>query len=209
MDDRSNSEMNSEQDTNSNGTENSQDADYIRIHDRVVLEFLSQKPSSLIGFQGLKRRLGLHPEQLSRALHRLSSDGLVEQTDLGYRVTRKGLTILSMEEVTEERPGVTVLQTFMPRDLDTRDVVAILKGSWIGPLRWQGLAESDDGLQMSWITEDDKVQLDARIHGGQLMITARIDYQERVDEAIRLGHLLFQHISRASTEHGEPSSVSA
>ena len=186
-----------------------QDLSNIREHDREVLEFLSRSPSSLMGFQGLKRRLGMHPEQLSRALHRLAEDDFVEQTALGYRITQRGLTILSMEAVPEEHAGVTVLQTFMPGNVDAREMVVALKGSWIGPLRWQGLTENQDGLRLSWITEDGEVQLDTRIHGGQLTISAVVAFQERVDEAIRLGHLLFQHISRASSYGGEFGSVSA
>ncbi len=186
-----------------------QDLSYIREHDREVLKFLSRSPSSLMGFQGLKRRLGMHQEQLSRALHRLAGDGFVEQTALGYRITQRGLTILSTEAVAEEQAGVTVLQTFMPGNVDAREMVVALKGSWIGPLRWQGLTESQDGLLLSWITEDGEVQLDTRIHGGQLTISAVVAFQERVDEAIRLGHLLFQHISRTSSYSDEFSSVGA
>ena len=67
----------------------------LREHDRHVLEFLSRDPSSQVAFQGIRRRLGIHPEQLSRALHRLADDGLVEHTEHGYRATAKALTVLS------------------------------------------------------------------------------------------------------------------
>src|SRR2546427_10701226 len=67
----------------------------LRAHNRHVLEFLSRDPSSQVAFQGIRRRLGIHPEQLSRALHRLADDGLVEHTEHGYRATAKALTVLS------------------------------------------------------------------------------------------------------------------
>jgi hypothetical protein len=171
----------------------------LREHDKEVLEFLSQNPSSMMGFQGLKRRLGIHSEQLSRALRRLSADGFVEQTELGYRVTQKGLTILDSEAMAEDHSGITILQTYMPGHMDAREAIAALKGSWIGPLRWQGLSESSDGLRLSWITGDGKVQLDATIRGGQLEISALTTFHERMDEAVKLGHLLFNHISRAAS----------
>src|SRR5438445_11954736 len=60
--------------------------DDLRDHDREVLEFLSQDPSTQLAFQGLRRRRGSHPEQLSRALPRLAQHELVERTELGYRV---------------------------------------------------------------------------------------------------------------------------
>src|SRR3989304_7570286 len=83
----------------------------LREHDRDVLEFLSKTPTSQVAFQGIRRRLGIHPEQLSRALHRLSEDGFVERTEHGDRVTAKGLTVLSPDALTHTPQGPTVLET--------------------------------------------------------------------------------------------------
>src|SRR5712664_2840819 len=115
----------------------------LREHDREVLEFLSQEPASQVAFQGLRRRLGIHPEQLSRALHRLAEGELVERTELGYRVTPRALGVLSPASFRAEEPGVTILQTYLPADVDLRSLVQALRGTWIGPLRWYGLTESD------------------------------------------------------------------
>ena len=194
--------------TSSDSNEGGQDPGGIREHDKDVLEFLSRNPSLMMGFQGLKRRLGIHPEQLSRALKRLSSDGLVEQTELGYRVTVSGLSLLNVEITAEEPPGFTVIQAHMPADADVRRLVGALKGSWIGPLRWQGFAESIDGLKLVWTTEDGKVIMDARIQGGLLTVSAHVNFQERIDEAIRLGHMLFQHLAQFST-HDDRGSLTA
>src|SRR3982074_3129947 len=97
--------------------------DDLREHDREVLEFLSQDPASRVAFQGLRRRLGIHPEQLSRALHRLADDNLVERTDLGYRVTPRALGVFSPSGLRSEEHGVTILQTYLPADLDLRALV--------------------------------------------------------------------------------------
>ena len=61
----------------------------LREHDREVLEFLSKDPAAQVAFQGIRRRLGIHPEQLSRALHRLAEDHRVQKTEVGYRETPK------------------------------------------------------------------------------------------------------------------------
>src|SRR6266566_7877100 len=98
----------------------------LREHDREVLEFLSQDPSSQVAFQGLRRRLGIHPEQLSRALHRLAEDELVERTDLGYRVSRRALGILSPASLRTAQPTVTILQTSLPSHVDLRGLVGAL-----------------------------------------------------------------------------------
>ncbi len=171
----------------------------LREHDREVLEFLSQDPAAQVAFQGIRRRLGIHPEQLSRALHRLADDELVQKTDVGYRVTPKALSIFSPKEWTAHRPGATILQTYLPANVDVRSLVASLRGSWIGPLRWYGLVESEGELRLSWALEDESMQLDVRIHGGQLTITANVDSHEHLDEATRLGHLLFRQIAGESS----------
>ncbi|HII40092.1 MAG TPA: hypothetical protein HA326_02625 [Thermoplasmata archaeon] len=171
----------------------------LREHDREVLEFLSKDPAAQIAFQGIRRRLGIHPEQLSRALHRLAEDDLIQKTEVGYRVTPKALSIFSPTEWSSTRPGVTVLQTYLPADVDTRALVGALRGSWAGPLRWYGLVESADELRLAWALEDESVQLCVRIHSGELAIEAEVASHDRLDEATRLGHLLFRQIANAAS----------
>lgn len=169
--------------------------DDLREHDREVLEFLSQDPTTHVGFQGIRRRLGIHPEQLSRALHRLGEDGLVQKTDIGYRVTPRALTFLSPREWGAESSGTTILQTYMAADVDLRALVASLRGSWIGPLRWYGFSEHSDELRLTWALEDGSIRLETRIRPGQLTIEAHVDPSQGLDEATRLGHLLFRQIA--------------
>ena len=168
----------------------------LREHDREVLEFLSQDPSSQIAFQGLRRRLGIHPEQLSRALHRLADDDLVEHTDLGYRVTSRAMQVISPGPLRPEESGITILQTHLPANLDLRGLVQALRGTWIGPLRWYGLSELADGMRLAWALEDDAIRLETFVRPGQLVVTAKVTSPDRLDDATRLGHRLFQHVVR-------------
>jgi len=177
------------------GTTTAEEIDDLREHDREVLEFLSRDPSAQVAFQGIRRRLGIHPEQLSRALHRLADDELVQKTDLGYRVTRKALGIMSPREWTSDTPGVTILQTYLPADLDLRALVASLRGTWVGPLRWYSFSESPEELRLSWALEDESIQLETRLRAGQLAVVAHVASHARLDEATRLGHLLFRQIA--------------
>ena len=178
--------------------------DELREHDREVLEFLSQDPSSQVAFQGLRRRLGIHPEQLSRALHRLAEDNLVEHTDLGYRVTSRAMHVLSPEHLQSEEPGITILQTYLPANLDLRGLVQGLRGAWIGPLRWYGLSEFADGMRLAWALEDDSIRIETFVRPGQLVVTAKVAAPDRLDDATRLGHQLFQHIVRAVSRDPYP-----
>lgn len=168
----------------------------LREHDRNVLEFLSQNPSSEVAFQGLRRRLGIHPEQLSRALHRLADDGLVERTEHGYRVTAKALTVLSPDALSHTPEGLMVLETYLPADVEIRSLVNALHGRWFGPLRWFGLSGDDGDLLLWWSTEDDAIQLEVRLHLGGMKIFAHLASRNRLDEAARHAYLLFEHLSR-------------
>src|SRR5437879_10176808 len=171
--------------------------DDLRDHDREVLEFLSQDPSTQVAFQGWRRRLGIHPEQLSRAMHRLAQDELVERTEPGYRVSRRALGILSPSSLTPAEPTVTILQTSLPAHVDLRGLVGALRGTWIGPLRWYGLAESDEGLRLGWALEDDSIGIEILVRPGQLTMSAKVDTPSRLDEATRLGAELFTQLPAA------------
>ncbi len=172
------------------------DALDLREHDRDVLEFLTKDPTSQVAFQGIRRRLGIHPEQLSRALHRLSDDGLVERTEHGYRATAKALTVLSPDGLTKTPEGLTVLETYLPADVEVRSLVDALQGRWFGPLRWFGFSEDAGELRLWWSTEDNGIQLEVRLHDTQLRIVAHMASRNRLDEAARHAYLLFEHLSR-------------
>ena len=57
--------------------------------DSDILAFLSEEEFTFFTFEGLKRRLGLHPETLSRILSRLEQEGIVKKSSEGYTVTRE------------------------------------------------------------------------------------------------------------------------
>jgi len=178
--------------------------DDLREHDREVLEFLSQDPSSHVAFQGLRRRLGIHPEKLSRALHRLAEDDLVERTELGYRATPRAMAVVSPSALRSEDAGITILQTYLPANVDLRGLVQALRGTWIGPLRWYGLSEFPDGMRLAWALEDDSIRLETFVRPGQLTVVAKVATPDRLDDATRLGHQLFQHVARGASHESYP-----
>src|SRR5437899_11048830 len=143
-------------------------------HDREVLEFLSHDPDSQVAFQGLRRRLGIHPEQLSRALHRLADSELVERTDLGYRVSRRALGFLSPSSLKPAGPNATILQTSLPAHVDLRGLAGALRGTWIRPLRWYGFSEADDGLRIGWALAADTIGIQILVRTGTPHSTAKV-----------------------------------
>src|SRR2546425_11744556 len=169
----------------------------LRESDREVLELLRNEPSSAVGFQGLKRRLGLHPETLSRALRRLERDDLVEKTELGYRIGERARTLLTPTAMKPAIPSVPILQTFLPPEVHLPELATYLRGKWFGDLRWYGLMETRDELTLSWLSEDDAIQLDARLRTGALSIDAHFSEAAQFPAATMAGHELFQHIAQA------------
>ena len=156
----------------------------LRESDREVLELLRNEPASSVGFQGLKRRLHLHPEKLSRALRRLERDDLVEKTDLGYRIGERARELLTPTAMKPANPSIPILQTF-------------LRGKWFGALRWYGLMETPEELTLSWLSEDEGIQIDARLRTGALSIDAHFAEASQFPAATMAGHELFQHIAQA------------
>ena len=52
---------------------------------------------------------------------------------------------------------------------------------------------------MKWVTDDGKVQLDARFTPGELTIEARLLQGRELAAAVRAAHQLLAHISRSYT----------
>ncbi len=169
----------------------------LRESDREVLELLKSEPDTAVGFQGIKRRLGIHPERLSRALRRLERDDLVEKTDLGYRASPHALALLSPTAIRPAAPTVPLLQTFLPPEVDLQGLAAFLRGKWFGDLRWYGLIETPEEMTLSWLSEDDAIQIDARLRTGALSIEARLSEPSQFPAATVAAHELFQHIAQA------------
>jgi len=54
--------------------------------EREVLKLLSSEQNALFSFQGLRRRLGLHQETLTRTLKRLEEAHVIERSPEGYKL---------------------------------------------------------------------------------------------------------------------------
>jgi hypothetical protein len=164
--------------------------------DEDVLTFLGEEEFHFFTFEGLKRRLGLHPETLSRILDRLESEGIVKKSSEGYTVTKEIAKHLQTRRGTENR--AVLLQTFLPSDLPVEALVANLRGRWFGLLRWLGLAENSEAVALKWVTEDGDVQLDAKISQNTFVIEARYLRGYNQNLALKAAYQLLTHISKLS-----------
>jgi DNA-binding transcriptional ArsR family regulator len=163
--------------------------------DANVLALIENEDLATFTFDGLKRRTGLHPETLSRILSRLEEEGIVTKVHEGYKVTPK-ITELKLCSPQKETPTTPLIQTFLPSDLMTQQLILSLKGKWFGMLRWFGMSENNQGVALKWITEDGAIQIVANIQGTALNIEAKFLTSNNVDLALKASYQLMSLIGK-------------
>ncbi len=177
----------------------SQATDYsLSERDADILALIEAEDFAIFTFDGLKRRTGLHPETLSRALTRLEEEGIIKKEHEGYRVTPK-ITELKLQIPRQESPSTPLIQTFLPSDLMTQQLILQLKGKWFGMLRWLGISENSQGVTLKWITEDGGIQVAANIQGTVLNIEAKFLTNNNLNLALKASYQLMSLIGKFAT----------
>ena len=179
-------------------------------NDLAVLEALdgSFEDAGSISFQGIRRKLGLHQESLSRSLRRLERDGLIDKSDHDYRISKRGAEILSRNKTRTSRSvsdailPIPILRTILPPDATELELERALSHKWFGTLRWYGSSHNEDGTVLAWTTDDGKLRLAARISDGYLAVESQATTKESMETAIRAAYEIFDHISRAFKHRG-------
>ncbi len=186
----------------------SQATDYsLSERDADILALIEAEDFAIFTFDGLKRRTGLHPETLSRALARLEEEGIIKKEHEGYRVTPK-ITELKLQIPRQETPSTPLIQTFLPSDLMTQQLILQLKGKWFGMLRWLGISENSQGVTLKWITEDGGIQVAANIQGTALNIEAKFLTNNNLNLALKASYQLMSLIGKfAISSHSAGPSV--
>jgi hypothetical protein len=164
--------------------------------DAEVVRTIGEEGLSVFTFDGLRRITGAHPETLSRSLERLEDGGLVVKSPEGYAVTEKAKGAFILGPANGGAQRVPILHTFLPYETSARTIVSALKGRWFDTIRWVGMAETDEGLVMKWVTEDGDAMIDAKFSAGQLDIDAKVTKDADLPKAVRAAHQLMGRISR-------------
>ena len=174
--------------------EQSEDID-LTPRDSNILHAIQDEGLTVFAFDGLKRLLGVHQEMLSRVLDRLEDEGLLEKVSEGYRLTDRGSHQVA-HPLSSTQPRIPIVQSLLPHDIDVQRIIAGLKGRWFGSLRWLGYSQTDEGLVLKWITEEDNIQIDAKFTENYLGIDAKVGEEKDVSQAVKASHQLMGHISR-------------
>ncbi len=170
-----------------------QDIDVIQI---IYIEDLTH-----FTFEGLKRRLKIHPETLSRILTRLTEDEILEKTDNGYSLTTKGKQLLKQHHETSTPTRIPVLQSFFPPELSVDKIASDLKGKWFGSLRWLGYSVSEETVELKWITTNGEIIVSAVFTDEMLQIYSKAisetDFSSRLSVSYQLMGYITKLISKA------------
>jgi len=164
--------------------------------DTDVLNLISQEALTRFTFDGLKRRLGLHPETLSRILSRLEQEGIVEKGPGGYKVTSKINQFQTLHSTIRDESRMPLLQTLVPTNISVEQLILNLKGKWFGLLRWLGCTEGEEGITLKWITEDGGIQVNANILEPALTIEAKFLRDKDLNMALKASYQLMVYIGK-------------
>lgn len=182
-------------------------------NDLAVLNALgSDQDAQDVSFQGIRRRLGLHQETLSRSLHRLQRDGYIEHLANAYRISPKGLETINLSgDTVRPKPNsrepidTPILSAMLPANVDVRDLADALSYKWFGDLRWLGSSQSANSTTLTWITSDTAQKISVRITGNSLSIDTTERDSNYISRVIPSAYELFDQVWKSVKSLGKNS----
>src|SRR5579863_2471961 len=183
--------------------------DDFQANDKKVLSILNQDndlADNQYTFNGLARKLGMHQQSLSRALHRLESSGLVEKSETGYRPSknlrsilvkrsRLDLENLSRKISKQHLQFAQVLQLYIPSTVEVEEIVNKLVGKWFGNLRWIGLIDGDGDYVLQW-SNGDMFQVNLKIVSRYAIVESNAAGDKNKTEAMVSAYHIFEQITK-------------
>ena len=166
-------------------------------NDNKILSLLNQHSGSYFSFKGLMRKLNLHQQSLTRALNRLEELGLIQRSVNGYKLNKsEQKSEISVPEKRKRGEYMQLLQTYIPKGIQTEEIVQALNGRWFNRIRWIGLTESEFGYMLQWINEDNTFQINVRIICDHIIIETNAISDEDKIEAMVGSCKIFEQITK-------------
>lgn len=147
-----------------------------------VLTELARDEDGRTAFQGLRRKLGLHQQALTRTLRRLERQGVVQHDADGYALTGQGHAALRGRASLAPARGemLPVLQALLPPTVTAEDVAQRLARRWFRDLRWYGRSDAPGGTTLTWLTVDGGLRVRVRFAGGMAALEVEVPPGERL-----------------------------
>lgn len=183
----------------------------LRQSDIDILKILSENEDentiTTFSFNGLKIRLNLHQEILSRSLKRLKESGLIYKTKLGYKSTKNGKIIFSkLKRISNEKRSnqryTQIIQVSVPFRLSHQQIVQNLLGKWFNSLRWIGMNQNATVYQLKWKDIEDFIEIILYLSNNNIIIETNenplniskaFGYSTRIIESI--GNIIMKNSS--------------
>lgn len=185
-------------------------------NDNKILTLLNEAGSNY-SFKGLMRKLNLHQQSLSRALHRLEEMELVEKSPEGYQLSKVGANAMSRIELQQQqeqeqkkpkgREYIQLLQTYIPLNIKASEVMRHLIGRWFKNLRWIGMMGSSTGYTLQWTSEDDSFQINVRLIADYVIIETNASTEKEKVQAMVGSYAIYEQITKAMRSRLEPYEV--
>src|SRR5919197_2748468 len=167
-------------------------------NDNKILALLNEAGSNY-SFKGLMRKLNLHQQSLSRALHRLEEMGFVERSPVGYRLSKASESSISKIDLRRPkgREYMQLLQTYIPLNIRAAEIVRELVGKWFRNLRWLGMIESATGYTLQWSRDDSSFQINLRLISDYIIIETNASTEKEKVEAMVGSYAIYEQITKA------------
>jgi DNA-binding HxlR family transcriptional regulator len=180
-------------------SQNSLSANDFHNNDNKILALLNEAGSNY-SFKGLMRKLNLHQQSLSRALHRLEEMELVEKSPVGYRLSKAGANSMSRIELLQQhkpkgREYMQLLQTYIPLNVKPSEVIRHLIGRWFKNLRWIGMIRSDTGYTLQWTSDDGSFQINLRLIAEYIVIETNASTEKEKVQAMVGSYTIYEQIT--------------
>jgi DNA-binding HxlR family transcriptional regulator len=180
-------------------SQNSLSANDFHNNDNKILALLNEAGSNY-SFKGLMRKLNLHQQSLSRALHRLEEMELVEKSPVGYRLSKTGANSMSRIELLQQhkpkgREYMQLLQTYIPLNVKASEVIRHLIGRWFKNLRWIGMIRSDTGYTLQWTSDDGSFQINLRLIAEYIVIETNASTEKEKVQAMVGSYTIYEQIT--------------
>ncbi len=180
-------------------------AEDLHGNDSKILALLNEAGSNF-SFKGIMRRLNIHQQSLSRALHRLEEMGLVEKSGVGYHLSKTGQAMAARThwQPLKGREYMQLLQTYVPVHIRPAELVRVLVGKWFRNLRWIGLIESGTGFTLQWSSDDNSFQINLRMISDYVVIETNASSEQEKLQAMIGSYAIYEQITRVLQDRLAP-----
>ena len=144
---------------------------------KILLGNNDKNSISTFSFSGLKIKLNLHQEILSRSLRRLKELKLIEKTESGYMSTPTSKILfpkLGNTSQIKKRKTTQIIQINIPFKISDQ-LVRDLIGKWHGNLRWLGIIQNIVGYKLKWKDIENFIEITMNISDHDIVIEINDD----------------------------------